>query len=163
MKNKNITIWILVLILTGMLVVSCNDKPDDAIFWNGSTKEFNVKEPVCAILTLDSGEYKKFTTKDELRIILDGLLNPKEFLYNPNLQGEELVIHFLDCKYRLYYHLDSDEGRFVGPRGKDKDLYLLVIEKEVSSSIHAPMNNVIEDPNATDAQFQKLKEQIDSK
>jgi hypothetical protein len=101
-------------------------------------------EPACAVwLTPTKGiknhwyPLKRFSTTEELKTIIEGILNPEEEFLNPELAGQEkLLVWLLERHLRktktiiVNFYLDNDANEFVGPKGKDKRLWKLLHDKE---------------------------------
>ena len=101
-------------------------------------------EPACAVwLTPTKGiknhwyPLKRFSTTEELRMIIQGVQDPEKESLNPELTGQEkLLVWLLERHLRktktiiVNFYLDNDANEFVGPRGKDKRLWNLLHNKE---------------------------------
>jgi hypothetical protein len=89
--------------------------------------------------TLENHWYplKRFSTTEELKLIIDALNDPQQKFLNPDLPGpEKLVIWFLNRYLKkpktvvINFYLDNDAREFVGPSGKDKRIWKLLHDKE---------------------------------
>lgn len=80
---------------------------------------------------------KRFSTKEELWLIIDALHDPQQKSLNPELAGREKLVIWLLERYLkktktvvVNFYLDDDSNEFVGPTGKDKRLWKLLHDKQ---------------------------------
>jgi len=155
---KRISVLLIMIVCLSICLSSCKKEEPKIIQWKGKHSIWYwdevssvFYEPGGAIWftptpTLKNHWYplKRFSTTEELSLIIDALNDPQQKSLNPDMRGpEKLVIWFLDRYLKkpktviINFYLDNDTNEFVGPKGKDKRLWKLLHDKEECENYYA--------------------------
>ncbi len=149
---KHINVLLIVIVCLIICLCSCKKEEPEIVQWKGGQysiwywdEDLSVSyEPGGAIWftptpAAENHWYplKRFSTKEELWLIIDALHDPQQKSLNPDIPGpEKLVIWLLERYLKnpktvvVNFELDNDANEFVGPRGRDKRLWKLLHDKE---------------------------------
>jgi hypothetical protein len=148
---KRLSVLLIMIVCLFVCFSSCKKEEPEIVQWKG---KYHILvdpdqpsipfEPAVAvwytfhrILEYEWYPLKRFSTTEELKLIVQALNNPQQEGLRPELVGsEKLVLCLLERQLKktrtvvVNFYLNNETQEFIGPKGEDKRLWKLLHDKE---------------------------------